>query len=116
MKYHIDIHPELGVIQYKAMPVVYTRHARVRAGEKQIELASFLDILPGQVFEFERLPGGIPKLAIRKPYDDVWDVCYVLLPSAGKRWRVKTVWKNKKTDRHSTLDKSNYCAPGKKAL
>jgi hypothetical protein len=116
-RYHIDIHPELGGIQYKAMPARYTKHAEERAYEKRIELASFLDILPGQVFELERLPCSSIKLAVRKPYDGVWDVCYVLIPQLerkGKLWTVVTVWKNKIEDKHFTLDKSQYADGNRK--
>jgi len=109
VKYHIDIHPELAEIGHRPLPASYTRHAEERAYEKRIELAPFLDILPGQVFEAERLQGNALKLAIRKPYDRVWDVCYVIIPHAGgTMWKVVTVWKNKIEDKHFTLDKSKY--------
>lgn len=113
MKYHVDIHPELSRIAHKSMPVKYTRHAEDRARQKNIKIASFLDILPGQVFEIERLSCGAPKLAIRKPYDEKTDVCYVLIADRRKGvWVVVTTWLNSVHDGHATLDISKYARAG----
>lgn len=36
------------------------------------------------------------------------DILFALAPIAGKPWTVKTVWFNKRNDRHKTLNKSRY--------
>lgn len=111
MKFHITLHPILANIRYEKRSITYTRHAFSRLMQKNIRPEKMLDIKAGEVFEFERLPCGRPKLAIRKPYDGVWDVCYVLIPE-GSGWRVVTCWKNKIEDRHFTLDTSLYRPKG----
>lgn len=107
MKWHASIHPSLSDMWCGKRKIHYTKHAASRLMQKDIIKKEELDIKRGEVFEIESLPCGTPKLAIRKPYDGKWDVCYVLIPFNGG-WKVVTCWKNKIEDRHFTLDVSLY--------
>ena len=111
MKWHISLHPELGDISTEKRDITYTRHAIARMREKSIRPCNMLDIKKEEVFELERLRCGTFKLAIRKPYDEKWDVCYVLIPLKDG-WKILTAWKNKIEDRHFTLDKAKYAPKG----
>ena len=50
----------------------------------------------------------IVKIVYRGRLDAERDLILVLIPCAGRAWRVKTVWCNLRTDQHMTLDKSRY--------
>jgi hypothetical protein len=45
--------------------------------------------------------------SIRAPYDNVNDLVIVILASG----KVKTVWKNRRSDTHATLNRSLFTAP-----
>jgi hypothetical protein len=90
----------------------YSFHARKAAKTDrygEISLPEVLDTSAAMVIEVE---GGLydeeTKVVYRLPHDDEFDLVMAVIP---QRAFVKTVWLNRKSDGHGTLDESKYCRP-----
>lgn len=59
------------------------------------------------VIEVGMTDGNVSKIVFRGRLDDTNDVVIVLIPGS-REWTVKTVWINRRTDSHKTLDASKY--------
>jgi hypothetical protein len=67
-------------------------------------------ITPENLFEVETTGNIVTKLAIRQPYNKEIDISIVLITKQPISF-VKTIWLNKASDKHYTLDKSKYTVP-----
>lgn len=109
MKYHKNIFlpPEAKALEFAAF-VSYTRHAQEAAKNDRygrIKLPKVFDTRKGQLIEAVVEGGRVAKALYRLEYDALHDLCMVVLPDTCK---VLTVWLNKKTDEHRTLDEEAY--------
>lgn len=110
--YHCDAY---GLPALKVGPISglsLSRHAKDQAFAKNINLGkvalSTFDPSDWHIVEVE-VVGGIPvKLVGRKHYDEQNDLVVAVL---RKEKLIKTVWLNRKDDKHATLDKTPYSKP-----
>lgn len=109
-------HAEIGLPQGFRMPtdrvsLVWTRHAdRARVDDRYCEIPRFATIPLASFTPIEVgvEAGRVAKLVVRGHYTSELDVVFVLIPNGSKPWLVKTVWVNKRSDVHRTLDRSKY--------
>jgi len=106
---NIQTHPELKTLSFAARAVVYTKHAKERALTKGIQLPRSLHISPGDIVELELIGCRATKLVVRQAMTERVDRVLVLVPN-GEGWTCVTVWTNKKTDTHATLDRARISA------
>lgn len=84
----------------------YSRHATDRMNDKGIAFVpKTLDSIDCEVFEIEDT--DVRKFALRTKYNDINDLCMAV----DETGFVRTVWLNKRTDRHATLNKNLYDRP-----
>lgn len=93
----------------------YTHHARQEAARDRyghIELPRALDCRRSEneliECDVDDATGDIIKAVWRMPFNDELDIVLVVLM---RRKLVKTVWLNRKDDKHNTLDRSRYAVP-----
>lgn len=103
----LGIPPPLAAGPAVGLKLSYGYHAPERAAEKGI--ATLPQSVPAgyQLIEVESSRGRAVKWVVRFAYDNVEDLVMVIVPSGF----VKTIWKNRRSDRHSTLQRSLYTAP-----
>lgn len=110
--YHKDAYglPQLKIAAIDG--VVLSYHAQSQALAKGIDLTlvNLSTFIPAnwELIEIETNNGIPVKLTARQAFDEVNDLVVVIL---RKERLVKTCWFNRKTDKHSTLDKSPYSRP-----
>jgi hypothetical protein len=88
-----------------------TQHAIDQANAKAIDLRDSIDLTQFSLVELEVSFGKWSKAVIRENNPSHSDACLVLvvIPTNNRvLWKVKTVWLNKLTDNHSTLDIRAY--------
>ena len=108
-KYHADIYlpPEARDLEFATM-LTYTRHARKAARDDRygrINLPTVFDSRKARLIEAVTEAGKVVKGLFRLPHDERHDLCIVVLVETGK---VLTVWLNERSDKHHTLDRSQY--------
>jgi hypothetical protein len=111
--YHADLgFPENAKTQHGKMLLDYSPHALSAALDDRygniLNLPKSLDTTNAQVIEVEMDGPKTTKVVYRIPYNEEYDLVLVLIPD--KRY-VKTVWLNKNSDLHNTLDTSKYDVP-----
>lgn len=75
-----------------------------------IEIPEYFDAKHARLIEIEVDPVlGVTKRVFRQRYNDRFDLVLVILAN----WKVKTVWLNKRTDVHRTLNAAKYVQPPK---
>lgn len=108
--YHKDIFLPLS-LPAGTMTLTYTTHAKEAAVSDwngvvpmpaEINLSDFI------LIEAE-IENGLKKILIRGHMDNKTDMCFVIIPN-GNGGTVKTVWANRKSDKHKTLDASKYAS------
>ena len=110
-RYHRDAFglPPVSFSQLRSFRL--TRHAAERIVEKRLP-ATAADVATldarWSVFEATKEDGRLVKLAARRPIAPGLDLCAVF---ALDSLVVVTVWTNRSTDRHATLDRSLYSRP-----
>lgn len=111
--WHKDIRiPAEAYQQIKAQPVdvvlSYTFHA-LEASQTdrygKIELPATINWSDAEVVEIEVVAGKVFKVVARLHHDSKNDLVIVVLLNG---YKVKTVWLNRKNDKHRTLDISKY--------
>lgn len=108
MLYHTEIGLPNVSLPEGLIRLEYSRHAMEAATNDrygEIYLSSLLDTKEAKVIEISVENGIIEKILYRTRYNDSHDLCLVVIPGVN---RVKTVWLNKRSDKHSTLDRSKY--------
>jgi hypothetical protein len=107
--YHAEIClPKGFVAPVHVIRPIYSGHARRAAMTDRygiIELPETLPLRCGRVIEVGIIGRRVSKILFRLPYDDVLDMCVVLIPGS---WVAKTCWFNERNDAHSTLDRARY--------
>jgi hypothetical protein len=110
-KYHKEVFMPKAVHQFCPVGdirVEYSKHA-INAAETdrygQILLPFNLKLEKSQIIEVELENNRVTKVLYRLPYTSRFDLMVALIPST---FLVKTVWLNDRTDKHFTLDKSEY--------
>jgi hypothetical protein len=87
----------------------YTTHARRAAVNSDqyppIDLPAAVDFGKCDPIEVEVIGNRINKIVYRTRYDSDFDLCLVVLMAD---LLVKTVWLNRRSDKHATLDMSRY--------
>ncbi len=103
--YHKDL-GNLPAVSYSGK-LTYTDHAKRASMSDRYGFINLPDrVSPAaKVIEVEVKGGRAHKAVFRTAYDLKHDLCLVVLLASGT---VKTVWLNKLTDSHKTLDKSRY--------
>lgn len=107
-------HAEIGLPKGFRLPtarveLVWTRHAdaaRTHDRYGVIPRVATLPLSSFKVIEVGVEGRKVAKVVIRGHLDAKRDVIFVLIP--GKKWIVKSVWMNLRSDSHKTLDRSRY--------
>jgi antitoxin component of MazEF toxin-antitoxin module len=111
MLYHKEIgFPKNVKMLSGVLNLRYSQHAARAASDDRygfMELPETLDVTHGTPVEIEVNFGIITKAVYRAGYDDELDMVLVVQPDGF----VRTVWFNKKTDKHKTLDRAKYAKP-----
>jgi len=112
--------PQLAVNLFgQTLYLTYSEHAlKAAATDRFGELPLFDEVgfIASDVFEAVYEDDNIVQAACRIPYTDTLDLVYVLCPPLpaldGRRvCLVKTMWANKATDTHKTLNRMAYERP-----
>jgi hypothetical protein len=110
--YHSEIRLPTGfVAPTQRVELSWTRHAdSERTKDRYAEIPKYkgLSLKRFAVIEVGMTGNTVSKIVFRGRMDDTNDVVIVLIPNGARPWTVKTVWCNKRTDIHTTLDKSKY--------
>ncbi len=111
--YHADLGiPQNAQTQHGQVLLNYSQHALDAALDDRygniVNLPKSLDTSKAQVIEVEMQGSKTTKVVYRIPYNEEYDLVMVLVPD---RRFVKTVWLNKNSDLHNTLDTSKYDIP-----
>lgn len=117
MLFHFELQfPKNAKLHFGTIDLVYTNHAK-RACKTdrygKIDPPKQLNTDNAKVIEAEIVKSNnntlhTKKVVYRVPYKGSNDLCIVLVPDTNM---VKTVWINKTTDRHSTLNTQRYNTP-----
>lgn len=84
----------------------YSKHACERINEYGIFTPpNFIDSVDCDIFEIEDT--DVRKYALRYPYNAIDDLCMAV----DENGFVRTIWLNKRTDKHATLRKNLYNRP-----
>lgn len=115
MLYHRDIFIPAGVKnalpigRYNLLLSNHAKHASSSDRYGEITIPEFITIKLEDIFEVEVVGNRVTKFVVRSAYNAKHDICIVIVPTTPVEGRVKTVWLNKKSDNHKTLDKNKYC-------
>jgi len=111
--YHCELGFPKGLkTKFGVIPVTYTQHAKKAAEDDRygkIVLPSTINTSTARCIEAEVKDNVVTKLVYRIKYNNDLDMIAVL----SRDCSVRTVWFNKRTDKHSTLDASKYTIPSK---
>lgn len=116
MLYHFEVGFPKGVEKnLKKIGTVnnieYLFHAKKAAMNDRygiIELPDTLNVAKSKIIEVEVLNNRVTKMVFRTAYDNKFDIVVVMnLPDLS----VRTIWLNKRSDKHRTLDRSKYDKP-----
>ena len=109
-------HTEIGLPSNVELPsgvfnLTYSNHAKRASYDDrygQMSLPDTLDIDNAKLIEIEVENNEVTKGVYRTKYDDDLDLIVVMIPHKSF---VKTVWFNKNTDTHNTLQAWKYSRP-----
>ena len=106
--YHVELgFPSDVVLMSGILDLTYSKHA-IRASYDDrygmMTLPDVLDIKFAKIIEIEVENSKVVKSVYRSKYDKVLDIIIVV----NYDGLVRTVWFNKSSDRHQTLDVSKY--------
>jgi len=109
-------HFEIGLPKGFRLPdyvvaLVWTRHAQQASRNdryRDIPQWKALNLASCETIEVEVTNKRVDKVVVRTSLDSTNDVVYVLIPKGSQPWVVKTVWINRQSDTHKTLDRSKY--------
>ena len=111
--YHCELGFPKGLKhKFGIIPVTYTQHAQKAAEDDRygkMVLPSTINTTTARCIEAEVKDSVVTKLVYRLKYNHELDMIVVL----SRDCSVRTVWFNKRSDRHSTLDASKYTIPSK---
>lgn len=111
MLFHKDVYMPAEYklkLNFTNMPITYSKHAIIASQTDKyghVKLSPEISFKSANVIELETNDlGGVIKLVVRLSYDDRLDIIYVI----ARGGMVKTVWLNKKSDQHGTLNVNLY--------
>jgi len=107
-KYHYQLGLPTNRLPSGVISLTYSNHALSRAVDKGITLPAFLDTSTAKVIEIEVEDGMVEKILYRVKYNAGYDMLLAIIPY---RKFVKTAWLNSVTDKHTTLNASEYDRP-----
>ncbi len=116
--YHKDVYaPEVIFRSPGVLRLRYSRHAREAAIDDRYEdltpyLRDYRDFDDAEIVEVEMTEGQISKRVVRFQVSDT----LVLVMAVSSDGFVRTVWGNRVTDRHATLDRRKYVQPPRAAI
>ena len=113
------MHPEVANMQlHKGLePVLltYSKHALERAEMRHVGregLPAFLTVKQGEIVEVEFIKETrkVFKIVVRKALSQLDDIIYILVPLdlVLKNFKVLTIYINKASDKHKTLNKERF--------
>ncbi len=109
--FHKDVYlPDHAKVPLHEGPLKYGQHAaHVASGAGEygaIPLPADFAARQATLVEVEvnEKTGAVEKQVWRQRLDDEWDICFPMLPGGF----IKTVWLNRRTDTHKTLDKKKF--------
>lgn len=104
-----EIQKQIDAALNSGLPLRFDEHAVDKKYERKISISGItLDKLKkGYCFEAAVQKNKVIKFVIRYGYNDIYDLCSVWHPCADCLY-CKTVWLNKKDDKHYTLDENKY--------
>lgn len=111
--YHCDLGFPKGLkTRFGVIEITYTNHAKKAAEDDRygkIVLPSTINTTTSKAIEVEIQNRVVTKIVYRMKYNNDLDMILVL----SRDLSVRTVWFNKRGDKHMTLDKSKYTIPSK---
>jgi hypothetical protein len=112
MLYHCELgFPKNIPNNFGTILLDYSRHALEASQNDRygtIRLPRTLDTEKAKLIEIEVIKGQLTKAVYRCEHCNKFDIVIVVIPNARK---VKTVWLNRKIDKHKTLNRNKYCVP-----
>lgn len=101
-----DVQKQIDVALNSGLQLQFSNHAIDKEFIRQIPTSSItIDKLKnGECFEVLMENNKVIKFVIRYGFDDIYDLSSVWIPNSDCLF-CKTIWLNKKTDKHKTLDK-----------
>lgn len=86
----------------------YTLHALDRIDFRQLKVEEFIYVKSGEIVEAEYFKAQLLKLVVRKKLNTFEDICYVLVPLDMQlhNFKAVTIYINRSSDKHETLDTS----------
>jgi hypothetical protein len=114
-RYHREIgFPSDVKIMTQTISLYPSHHAQEAAKHDRygvIRIPSSVRVTPENVIEMDVQDGRPNKYVVRVPYDERHDISIAVNVFGPGHGVVRTVWLNKKTDVHTTLDYSKYDTP-----
>jgi len=111
--YHFELGFPKGLkTKFGIIPITYTQHAQKAAEDDRygkMVLPSTINTTTARCIEAEVNGNVVSKLVYRAKYNHELDMILVL----SRDCSVRTVWFNKRGDKHKTLDASKYTVPTK---
>jgi hypothetical protein len=104
--FHKDVYLPNIVRQDCDLRINYTGHARSEAAKEKygnLVLPATLNPAKGELIEAEITARRVTKMVLRYAYSPTLDICFVL-----RNETCVTVWANRTTDKHSTLNLGKY--------
>lgn len=111
--YHFELGFPKGLkTKFGVVPVTYTRHAKQASMNDRygrIDLPKTINTSKAKAIEVEIKKGAVTKIVYRTKYNTECDLIMVM----SRDCSIRTVWLNKREDKHTTLDESKYVRPTK---
>lgn len=91
------------------LPLKFDSHAIENKFARKISISGITieKLCGGYCFEAEVNKNKVVKFVVRYSYNDIYDLCSVWIPKQDCLY-CKTIWLNKKNDKHYTLDERKY--------
>ena len=104
-----EIQKQIAAALNSGLPLKFDDHAIDKKYERKISINGITKekLKNGYCFEAEVKNNKVVKFAIRYGYNDTDDLASVWNPKSDCLY-CKTIWINKKNDKHITLDESKY--------
>lgn len=113
--YHYEVYWEdkiqnqIDAALNSGFPLQFDKHAIENKYKRKISINNITieKLKNGYCFEAEVKRDKVVKFVIRYGYNDIYDICSVWQPNVDCLY-CRTIWLNKKNDKHLTLDENKY--------
>lgn len=104
-----EIQNQIDDVLNSGLPLRFDGHAINNKYKRKISISSINTekLKNGYCFEAEVKKNKVVKFVIRYGYNDIYDLSSVWQPNVDCMY-CRTVWLNKKNDKHVTLDENKY--------